>query len=130
MRLEIPITEVQQFLSNQYQIDVDLKNIKVDKIKATYFDSVVFIIKEVKENVILFHYEVDGLASVVTKIAHFFMEKKLDKEHIEWDSKKEEVTIDLNKITELNEFLKFVSISEIHFIKDAILLEMKARGKT
>ncbi len=130
MRLEIPITEVQQFLSNQYQIDVDLKNIEVNKIKATYFDSVVLIIKEVKENVILFHYEVDGLASIVTRITHFFMEKKLDKKHIEWDSKKEEVTIDLNKITELNEFLKFVSISEILFKKDIILLEMKARGKT
>ncbi len=103
MRLEISLSEVQQFLSNQYQIDVDLQNIEVGKIKATYFDSVVFIIKEVKENVILFHYEADGLASVVTKIAHFFMEKKLDKKHIEWNSEKEEVTIDLNKITEMNE---------------------------
>ena len=130
MRLEILLSEVQQFLSNQYQIDIDLKNIEENKIEATYIDSVVLIIKEVKEDVVLFQYEVDGLASIVTKIAHFFLEKKLDRTPIEWDSKNKELTIDLNKITELNAFLKFVSISEIHFIKDTIVLEMYARGKT
>lgn len=130
MRLEIPLSEVQQFLSNQYQIDIDLKNIEENKIEATYIDSVVLIIKEVKEDVVLFQYELDGLASIVTKIAHFFLEKKLDKTPIEWDSKNKKLKIDLNKITELNAFLKFVSISEIQFMKDTIVLEMYARGKT
>ena len=130
MQLEIPLSEVQQFLINQYQIDIDLKNIEENKIEAKYVDSVVLIIKEVKEEVVLFHYEVDRLASIVTKIAHFFLKKKLDKTPIEWDSKNEELKIDLNKITELNVFLKFVYISEIHFIKDTIVLEMYARDKT
>jgi hypothetical protein len=118
MRLEIPIAEVQQFLRSQYKIDVDLKNIEENKIELTYINSVVLIIKEVKKNVVLFHYKVDGLAKIVTKIAHFFMEKKLDKKHIEWD-----------KFTALNTFLEVVSISEILFIKDTIVLEMYARGK-
>jgi len=130
MRLELPLSEAQQFLSNQYQIDIDLKNIEEDKILATYIDSVVLKIKEVKENVVLFQYEIDWLASIVTKIAHFFLEKKLDKTPIEWDLKNKELRIDLNKITELNAFLKLVCISEIHFIKDCIVLEMPARGKT
>lgn len=130
MRLEIPLSEVRQFLSNQYHIDIDLKNIEEDKIEATYVDSVVLIIIEVKEDVVLFHYELDRLASIVTKIMHFFLEKKLDKTPIEWDSKNKKLTIDLNKITELNAFLKFVSISEIHFIEDTILLEMYIRDMT
>jgi len=130
MRLEIPISEVQQFLSNQYQIDIRLKNIEENKIEAKYIDSVVLIIKEVKEDVVLFQYEADGLAGIVTKITHFFLEKKLDKTPIEWDSKNKELKIDLKKIIKLNAFLKFVSISEIHFINDTILLEMFARGKT
>jgi hypothetical protein len=129
MWLEIPLSEVQQFLSNQYQIDIDLKNIEEDKIEATYIDTVVLIINDVKEDVVLFHYEADGLASIVTKVAHFFLEKKLDKTPIEWDSKNEELKIDLNKITELNTFLKFICISEIHFIKDKIVLQMYARDK-
>ena len=79
MRLEIPLSEVQQFLSNQYQIDIDLKNIEENKIEATYIDSVVLIINEVKKDVVLFHYEVDGLASILTKVAHLFLEKKLDR---------------------------------------------------
>jgi len=130
MQLKIPLSEVQQFLSNQYNTNVDLKNIEVNKIEATYIDSVVLIINEVKENVVSFHYEVDGLATIVTKIAHLFLGKKLDKTPIVWDSKNRELKIDLNKITELDKFLELVSISELHFIKDAIVMEMYARGKT
>ena len=129
MRLEIPLSEVQQFLSNQYHIDIDLKNIEVNKIEATYIDSVVLIIDEVKKDVVSFHYEVDGLATIVTKVAHLFLGKKLDKTPIDWDSKNRKLKIDLNEFTELETFLKFISISEIHFIKDAIVLEMYARGK-
>jgi hypothetical protein len=130
MRLEIPITEVQQFLSNQYKIDIELKNIEKNKIEAKYIDSVVLIIKEIKKEVVLIHYEADGLANLVTKVAHFFLDKKLDNTPIEWDSKNKEVIIDLNKIPELKSFFKFMHISEIHFIKDAIVLEMFVRDMT
>ena len=60
----------------------------------------------------------------------FRLDKKLDKTPIEWDLKKREIKIDLNEFSELNTFLKFVSISDIHFIKDSIVLEMYARGKS
>lgn len=50
MQLEILLSEVQQYLSNQYNINVELKNIEVNKIEATYIDSVVLEIKDVKEN--------------------------------------------------------------------------------
>ena len=129
MQLILPLSEVQQFLSNQYNIDIHLRNIELNKIEATYIDSVVLIIKEIKEEVILIDYEVDGLATIVTKLAHFFLEKKLSNTPIEWNSKNEEVKIDLNKITELNGFLKFVCISEMRFINDTIMLEMYVRDK-
>ena len=130
MHLEIPLSEVQQFLSKQFHYEIDLKNIEENKIEATYFESIVLVIKEVKDNVLLFSYEVDGLATIVTKIAHLFLKKKLDKTPIEWDSKHKELKIDLNNFTELNTFLEFVSISGIRFIKDSIVLEMYATGKT
>jgi hypothetical protein len=130
MQLEIPLSEVQQFLRNQYNINIDLKNIELNKIEATYIDSVVLIIDEVKDDVVSFHYEADGLATIATKIAHLFLGKKLDKTPIEWDSKKRELKIDLNKFTELDTFLEFVTISELQFIKDTIVLDMYVRGKT
>ncbi len=130
MRLDIPLLEVQQFLRNQYQIGIDLKNTEADNLEAAYFVSVVLIINEVKEDVVLLHYKVTGLAWLVTKIAHFFLKKKLDKTPIHWDSKKGELQIDLKKVNELKSFLKFVSISEIHIIGDSIVLEMLARDNT
>ena len=129
MRLEIPLSEVQQFLSKQYNIDIDLKNIEVNKIELTYIDSIVLIIDKVKDNVFFFDYEVDGLATIITKAAHFFLEKKLDKTHIEWEPKNRKLKIDLNKFPELNTFLMLVTISKIYFINDSIVLEMIVGGK-
>lgn len=122
MRLVITLSEIQQFISNQYQIDIELNNIGNDKIEAVYIDSVVLIIKEVKEDLILLHYEVNGLAHIVAKITHFFMKEKLKNIPIEWDSKNEEVKIDLKKFPEMKAFLQFLYISELHFVNDSIVL--------
>lgn len=130
MRLEISVPEVQKFLDNQFCLDIELKYSEEDKIEAKYFSTVALIIKGVKEEVVSIQYEANGLANMVTKFAHFFLKKKLDNTPIEWDSKNKEVTIDLNKITELSAFLKHVYISEIHFTKETIVLEMYARGKS
>lgn len=129
MQLEIHLSEIQQFISKQYKVNVALKNLEVNKIEATYIDSVVLIIDEVKDNLISFHYEVDGLATIVTKVAHLFLGRKLDKTPIEWDSKNRELKIDLNKFKELDSLLEFVSISELLFIKNSIVLKMSARGE-
>lgn len=112
MRLQIPLIEIQQFISKQYDVDIVLKNIEENKIEATYIDSVVLMIKEIKDEIILIHYEVDGLAHIVSKFAHFFLDKKLDNSPVEWDVKNEEIRIDLSKIVQLNAFLKIICISE------------------
>lgn len=130
MRLEIPIKEVQDLLRDHYKINITLKNIEENKIKATYFDSVVLIIKEVKEDIFFIDYEVDGLAVIAAKVAHFFLKKKLDNIPVEWDAKTKAVTIDLKKIPALSELLKFVYVSELHFVNDNILFVFYARDKT
>jgi len=43
MKIEIPITEVQEFLSNSYNIKVGLKNIREDKIETNYLGSLVLL---------------------------------------------------------------------------------------
>lgn len=129
MRLEIPILEVQDFINSYYQINIELKNIAADKIQATYFESVVLILKEIKEDEILFNYDSDGLVNILAKITHFFVERKLENIPIEWNSKTKAVAVKLRKIPELNEFLKFVEISKVHITDDNILILMFARVK-
>ena len=130
MRLEIPLKEVQEFLNNYYNIDIGLKNIEENKIEANYFVPLVLTIKEVKEDIVVFQYEVNGFVNLLAKGAHFLLGKKPDNVPIEWNSKTKEVTIDLKKIQELRNFLKFVYISELHFVNDNILLVLYARDKT
>ena len=121
MKIEIPITEVQEFLSDTYNIKVGLKNIGEDKIKATYFVSLVFTIKEVSKDEVVFHYEVNSLVALLAKGAHFLLGKKLDDTPVEWDSKTCEVVVDLKKVQALSDFLKVYFISELHFVNENIV---------
>jgi len=130
MRLEIPIKEFQEFIKGYYDINIDLKNIEVNKIKVIYFDSAVLKIKEVKNDEILFDYEVNGLVDLIAKVVHFFMKKKLANLPFKWDSGKREVTIDLKMIKGLTELLKVLYIYEFQFVNDNILLVLYERNKT
>lgn len=122
MRIEISLTEVQDFLSNYYNIKVELKNIGEDKIEANYLVSLVLTIKEVRKDEILFQYEVNGLVDLLAKGAHFLLEKKLDDTPIEWDSKTNEVLVDFKKIQALRDFLKVFYISKLSFVNQDIVL--------
>jgi|GEM_PF-883165 len=121
MRIEIPITEVQEFLSNTYNIKVGLKNIGEDKIKATYFVSLVFTIKVVGKDEVVFHYEVNSLVQLLAKGAHFLLGKKLDDSPVEWDPKTSEVVVDLKKVRALKDFLKVFFVYELHFVNEDIV---------
>ena len=78
MRLEIPLKELQSFLSNCYNVNVGIKNIEENKIEIDYFVSLILTIKEVKESEILFHYQINGFLNLLAKGAHSFLEKKLE----------------------------------------------------
>jgi len=121
MKIEIPITEVQEFLSDTYNIKVGLKNIGEDKIKATYYVSLVFTIKEVGKDEVVIHYEVNSFVALLAKGAHFLLGKKLEDTPVEWDSKTSDVVVDLKKVRALSDFLKIYFISELHFVNENIV---------
>ena len=125
MKIEIPLTEVQEFLSNYYNINVGLKNIGEDKIEANYLVSIILTIKEVRKSDVVFQYKVNSIVDLLAKGAHFLLGKKLDDTPIEWDSKTSEVVVDLKKVQALSDFLKVYFISEIHFVNEDIVLMLK-----
>jgi len=122
MKIEIPITEVQDLLRNSYHINVGIKNIGADIIEANYLVSSILTIKEVRKDEIVFHYKVNSLVDLLARGAHFLLGKKINDTPIEWDSKISEVVVDLKKIQALSDFLKVYSISELHFVNENIVL--------
>lgn len=130
MKLEVPLDEVRDFINNQYKVNVNLKNIEKDKIEANYLESVILIVKDVREEVVYLDYEVDGLAVIAAKLANFFLKKKLENSPLEWDSKEKTITVDLNKVPDMEKLLKTIHISEIHVENENISIEFFIRDIT
>jgi hypothetical protein len=121
MKIEIPITEVHDFLSKSYNIKVGLKNIGEDKIEANYLVSLILTIKKIRSHISI---RSKWLCGFVSKRCSFLTGGKIDDTPIEWNSKTSEVVIDLKKIQALSELLNSYFISELHFINNDIVLTL------
>jgi len=126
MKFEISLIEVQEFLASCYDKKVGLKYIKEDTIEVNYFASIVLKIKEVRDNQVVFQYQVNGLVELLAKI---ILGKKLDDSPIEWDSKNDKVIFYLNKVDALSHFLMTNSISTVSFVNENIVLILQANTK-
>ncbi len=124
MKIEIPITEVHDFLSKSYNIKVGLKNIGEDKIEANYLVSLILTIKKVTKYEVIFQYKVNFFVNLLAKGTHFLLRKKIDDTPIEWNSKTREIVIDLKKIQALSELLNVYFISKLHFANNDIVLTL------
>lgn len=124
MKIEIPITEVQYFLRNSYNVNVALKNIGEDKIEANYMVSIILIIKEVRKYEVIFQYKVNCIVDLLAKGAQLLLGKKNDNAPIKWNSKTSEVVVDLKKIEAFSELLNTYFISELHFVNNDIVLTL------
>lgn len=128
MKIEIPLKEVQEFLSNSYHKDIGLKIIDENKIKVKYFVSAILTINEVKEDAVSFYYEVNGFVDLFAKAAHFLEKEKLNTIPVEWNSGTKEIIIDLKRFLELSEFLKYLYISELYFANENIILVLNIKN--
>jgi len=129
MRLEISVIEVMEVIQNYYHLHVGIKNVGEDKIKLSYYGSIILSLKEIKEEEVVFSYEVNGFVKLMAMGVHYFLKKKVEFDALEWNTSTKEVTFDLKKIKEMREVIKFLYISEIHFLDEIILLELSVKNK-
>ena len=127
LKLEIYLKEIEVFLSKYYHINVDLEYVEENKIKINYFVHFILSIKEIKNDKVIFCYDLNLMANLLVKSTHLLLKKKLKNIPLVWNTKTREVTIDLKKINSLSEFLKFLFISELRFVNGTILLEINAK---
>lgn len=124
MKLEIPITEVQKMINDYFQMNLKLINIEENKIQVTNIDSVVLTVSGVKDDMVLFNYEVSGLIDLISKVAHFFMKKKLKTIPVKWDVKTKKISLDLKKIHAISKLLKLMNIDDVHIVNDSMVLDL------
>ncbi len=129
MKLEVSIKEIQDYINDQYRVDIDLKVVSEKKIEIDYFDSVLLIIDEVKENVIFLHYELNGLAVILVKVARIFLKRKPAALLVDWNPKTKEVILDLTMFPKLTGVLQFITVSGVQFLNDSIQVVFFARNK-
>jgi hypothetical protein len=129
MRLEISIIEVMEVIQNYYHLHVGIKNVGEDKIKLSYYGSIILSLKEIKEEEVVFSYEINGFVKLMAIGVHYFLKQKVEFDALEWNTTAKEVTFDLKKIKEMREVINFLYISEIHFLDEIILLELSVKNK-
>jgi len=129
MRLEISMLEVKEVIQNYYHLHIGIKNVGEDKIKLSYYGSIILSLKEIKAEEVVFSYEVNGFVELMAKGIHYFLKKKVEFDALDWNTDAYEVTFDLRRIKELREVINFLYISEIHFGDEIILLELSVKNK-
>ena len=129
MRLEISLQEVKEVIQNYYHLHIGIKNVGEDKIKLSYYGAIILSLKEINEEEVVFSYEVNGFVELMAKGVHYFLKQKVEFNALEWNSTAKVVTFDLKKIKEMREAIKFLYISEIHFLDEIILLELSVKSK-
>ncbi|MDD2798796.1 MAG: hypothetical protein PHV20_09415 [Bacteroidales bacterium] len=122
MRLEIPYSNIQEYIYIRYHRNIRIKNSEVDKIRISYFISFILTIEEVKPDEVIFRYKANMIVNLLLKSIRFLLKNKLENTPVKWDSHTREVVIDLKKVKELTKFLKFSFISELHFADEATVL--------
>ena len=126
MKIEIPLTQVQQFLLTNYHINIAFKNIGADKIEVKYFVSMVLTIMEVKKDEIVLRYQLNGFVNLLVKGAHFLFRNKLKDAPFDWKLGTREIIVNVMKVPALSSFVKLFYISEMHFVNESILLVLNS----
>jgi hypothetical protein len=128
MKLEIPYSNIQEYVNIRYGRNIRIKKSEVDTIRIRYFISFILTIEEVKPDEVIFLYKANVIVNLFLKSIRFLLKNKLENTPIKWDSRTREVIIDLKKVKELNEFLKLSYISEMHFADEAtiVIIEIKS----
>ena len=121
--------EVKEVIQNYYHLHIGIKNVGEDKIKLSYYGSIILSLKEIKAEEVVFSYEVNGFVELMAKGIHYFLKKKVEFDALDWNTDAYEVTFDLRRIKELREVINFLYISEIHFGDEIILLELSVKDK-
>ena len=121
--------EVKEVIQNYYHLHIGIKNVGEDKIKLSYYGSIILSLKEIKAEEVVFSYEVNGFVELMAKGIHYFLKKKVEFDALDWNTDAYEVTFDLRRIKELREVINFLYISEIHFGDEIILLELSVKNK-
>ncbi len=122
MKLEIPFRELTEFLRNYYDINISFKNLPENKIRVEYLFSFILTVREVQENEIILTYDSGAFTDLIAKSIHFLKKKKLQTALIEWNAETREISVDLKRIPQLSEYLKFLYISDFRFESEKILI--------
>jgi hypothetical protein len=127
MKLEIPLSEVQEFVRRNYHIKVGFANIGGNKVIVNYVVSIALTVKEVQAGGIVFRYESNIFVNLLAKGVHFLLKRKLALTPVKWNSTTRELAVDLNRVKALTELLKLLYISELHFLNGTVVVELKPK---
>ncbi|MCD8166624.1 MAG: hypothetical protein LUE93_11230 [Bacteroides sp.] len=128
MRAVVDLQEIRDFMAKDKKLArIKIKNIALNTIKVTYIMSLELAIVEVKPTTVTIQYKVGFLKNMLAKIAHGFLNDKIDKNIIHWDTDHKLVEVLLHNISQAQKFFQYGELENITISDDKVIVELAAR---
>ena len=124
MKLELPLSEIEDYIKTCYNINLSIKYIETNKLEINYLFAIGITIKEALDYSIILGYELNWAANMLAKGAKFMTNNNIDKNILNWDTFKKEVKLNLVHIPALNDFLRLYRISSFTVENNVLFLKL------
>ena len=124
MILQLPLSEIEDYIKTCYNINVSIKYIETNKLEINYLFAIGITIKEVLDYSIILGYELSWATNILAKGAKFMTNNSIYKNILDWDTSKKEVKLNLVHIPALNGFLKIYRISSFLIDNNVLFLKL------
>ena len=121
MRLELPLSEIEIYIKENYGVDIKIKFIDFNKIEIDYLITIQVEVIEFTDYSVQFGYDLNWAANLIAKNAKYFSGDYIDNKILLWDTANKTFKLNLIKIEALESFLNSFKIKNF-CIKDGLLL--------
>lgn len=129
MKIEILISEIEEFISSYFKIAVGVVYIDHNKIDVNYMTVFRLAIESVENYSILLRYELNWAANLLAKGAKFMVNSKIDDKILFWDTNGKTLSVNLLHVDVIKDFLAVYHIQTFEIIDNKIVLELVTSQK-
>ncbi len=124
MKIELPLIEIEDYIKDNYGVDVKIKFADFNKIEVEYLFGIQIQVVEFTDYTVRFSYDLNWAANLIAKNAKFFTSDYIDSKILLWDTSNKTFKLNLIKIDALESFLNSFKIKDFCLKDHSLIIEL------